>query len=408
MLLKERCWFLLQIKDISKVNDYFTKLTKHSIAKENIILIIRDKESLDDTSKTILLKEQGAVLIFNEKNEDFELSLDDLKTFLFRKHGMGIKAQYPNSYDKNSHFKNYFQIEKMLKEETKNDFKILFHKPDFTNSSCDVTKSLNNYSFDQLKSDLFPQLNSISLIEEKEKQKNDSKKSGHKVLNYDKEIEKIQQKKIELPIPQVIVLFDEKLRQNEFEIIKEIYRAQSFYQHPKIQENLAKKNDLVSKFKKKKDELDKNSNNTINTVELEKLKDEIKEINQKIDSKSFGSELFMRELFTMYSDEEFRKKHHLNYDQFIESTAELIINGDGIEIIDSDYSHFNQQIFKDIFTELDKKIKNQFGFKEEILVVSIIGPQSTGKSTLLNKLFGTNFKMSAGRCTKGLYASFKN
>jgi len=39
------------------------------------------------------------------------------------------------------------------------------------------------------------------------------------------------------------------------------------------------------------------------------------------------------------------------------------------------------------------------------MIVSIIGPQSTGKSTLLNFLFGTNFQMSAGRCTRGLYAS---
>ncbi|CAF4012059.1 unnamed protein product [Rotaria sp. Silwood1] len=43
--------------------------------------------------------------------------------------------------------------------------------------------------------------------------------------------------------------------------------------------------------------------------------------------------------------------------------------------------------------------------KEPPFVVSVIGPQSTGKSTLLNMLFGSNFQTSAGRCTKGLYAS---
>ena len=33
-----------------------------------------------------------------------------------------------------------------------------------------------------------------------------------------------------------------------------------------------------------------------------------------------------------------------------------------------------------------------------------MGPQSTGKSTLLNFLFGAKFRVSAGRCTKGLNA----
>ena len=38
-------------------------------------------------------------------------------------------------------------------------------------------------------------------------------------------------------------------------------------------------------------------------------------------------------------------------------------------------------------------------------MVSIFGPQSSGKSTLLNYCFGCKFLTSAGRCTKGIYAS---
>ena len=39
------------------------------------------------------------------------------------------------------------------------------------------------------------------------------------------------------------------------------------------------------------------------------------------------------------------------------------------------------------------------------MVVSVVGPQSSGKSLLLNYLFGTQFVSSAGRCTRGVYAS---
>lgn len=41
-----------------------------------------------------------------------------------------------------------------------------------------------------------------------------------------------------------------------------------------------------------------------------------------------------------------------------------------------------------------------------IFVVSVIGAQSSAKSTLLNFLFGAGFAVRAGRCTRGLYASF--
>ena len=39
-------------------------------------------------------------------------------------------------------------------------------------------------------------------------------------------------------------------------------------------------------------------------------------------------------------------------------------------------------------------------------MVSVIGAQSSAKSTLLNFLFGSGFAVSSGRCTRGLYASY--
>jgi energy-coupling factor transporter ATP-binding protein EcfA2 len=44
--------------------------------------------------------------------------------------------------------------------------------------------------------------------------------------------------------------------------------------------------------------------------------------------------------------------------------------------------------------------------KQRILVISIIGPQNSGKSTLLNYMFGTLFEVREGRCTRGIYGSF--
>jgi hypothetical protein len=40
------------------------------------------------------------------------------------------------------------------------------------------------------------------------------------------------------------------------------------------------------------------------------------------------------------------------------------------------------------------------------MIVGIFGPQSSGKSTLLNYLFGCDFASSDGRCTNGIYGTY--
>ncbi|XP_028998537.1 interferon-induced very large GTPase 1-like [Betta splendens] len=41
--------------------------------------------------------------------------------------------------------------------------------------------------------------------------------------------------------------------------------------------------------------------------------------------------------------------------------------------------------------------------KNKVLVVTVLGVQSTGKSTLLNTMFGVQFAVSSGRCTRGAF-----
>ena len=38
--------------------------------------------------------------------------------------------------------------------------------------------------------------------------------------------------------------------------------------------------------------------------------------------------------------------------------------------------------------------------------MGIFGPQSSGKSTLLNFIFGSDFASSDGRCTNGIYGTY--
>jgi pantothenate kinase-related protein Tda10 len=72
-----------------------------------------------------------------------------------------------------------------------------------------------------------------------------------------------------------------------------------------------------------------------------------------------------------------------------------ISQGQPFEILDGNNLEFLKQVYQKV--QIDR-MQN-----DEIFVISIIGPQSSGKSLLLNTLFGAQFLSSAGRCTRGIY-----
>ncbi|CAF4562865.1 unnamed protein product, partial [Didymodactylos carnosus] len=74
----------------------------------------------------------------------------------------------------------------------------------------------------------------------------------------------------------------------------------------------------------------------------------------------------------------------------------FVAAGFPFEIIDGDNFYFQQQFLTEILNEFHS---------QRILIISIIGPQNSGKSTLLNYMFGTLFDVREGRCTRGIYGS---
>ena len=107
-----------------------------------------------------------------------------------------------------------------------------------------------------------------------------------------------------------------------------------------------------------------------------------------------------------------------NRDSFNETFAENfsshVERGEAFELIDGDnLRFFNKDIDELLFIFYERQFKelskiNKGGkvqLKHAPIVVSIFGPQSSGKSTLLNYCFGCKFLTSAGRCTRGVYGS---
>uniref|UniRef100_A0A3Q4GYG9 VLIG-type G domain-containing protein n=1 Tax=Neolamprologus brichardi TaxID=32507 RepID=A0A3Q4GYG9_NEOBR len=125
-------------------------------------------------------------------------------------------------------------------------------------------------------------------------------------------------------------------------------------------------------------------------------------INKLISSISLGTEHFFREMGQIYeaslslpeTDPVRQQFQHLP-----KLCAELLLDGFPLELVDGDASNIPLRWVSDVLSQLSDLVSPN----RKILVVTVLGVQSTGKSTLLNTMFGVQFAVSSGRCTRGAF-----
>nr|XP_033501545.1 interferon-induced very large GTPase 1-like [Epinephelus lanceolatus] len=87
-----------------------------------------------------------------------------------------------------------------------------------------------------------------------------------------------------------------------------------------------------------------------------------------------------------------------DWSKYPELAAELMISGHPMELMDGDAGHVPSTWISSLLDEVIKKLGDK-----RVFVLSVLGVQSSGKSTTLNAMFGLQFAVSAGRCTKGAF-----
>lgn len=131
--------------------------------------------------------------------------------------------------------------------------------------------------------------------------------------------------------------------------------------------------------------------------------DKMKDLDQILLSSSLGIEHFIREIGQIYEAHYFAAKNSMGYHNVLSQipgiAANLLLDGFPLELIDGDASNIPLQWITHVLTELDKKT----GGRCRMRVITVLGVQSTGKSTLLNTMFGLQFPVASGRCTRGAF-----
>ncbi|XP_029417565.1 interferon-induced very large GTPase 1-like [Nannospalax galili] len=132
---------------------------------------------------------------------------------------------------------------------------------------------------------------------------------------------------------------------------------------------------------------------------LTRWQSQIEAISTEINDCTLGIEQLLREVCQIYEAlEESSSTRDSLFLCLPQIAADLMISGVPIELMDGDASYVPLKWVAAVFDKISEKLGDK-----QLFVLSVLGLQSSGKSTLLNALFGLQFTVSAGRCTRGAY-----
>ncbi|XP_060790822.1 up-regulator of cell proliferation-like [Neoarius graeffei] len=137
--------------------------------------------------------------------------------------------------------------------------------------------------------------------------------------------------------------------------------------------------------------------------EQQKDRDGMTRIDQELLDCSLGIEHYMREIGQIYETASFSSTKISGKIRSLPIlAAKMLLAGFPLELLDGDASNIPEKWVSDVLLELHRMV----GEKSRLLVLTVLGVQSTGKSTLLNTMFAVQFAVSSGRCTRGAFMIF--
>ena len=137
----------------------------------------------------------------------------------------------------------------------------------------------------------------------------------------------------------------------------------------------------------------------VNQERVKECKTKIEELHEEMINASLGVEHLLRELGQVYeATQELKHGTSEQFSRLPRAAAELLISGYPLEIMDGDAAHVPSKWIKAVLDEVGRMLKDP-----DVFALTVLGLQSTGKSTLMNTAFGLKFNVSAGRCTRGAF-----
>ncbi|KAI2650890.1 Interferon-induced very large GTPase 1 [Labeo rohita] len=117
---------------------------------------------------------------------------------------------------------------------------------------------------------------------------------------------------------------------------------------------------------------------------------ELEKISEQLQNATFGLEHIMREIGQIYEScsslNKNKKDLQIHFSSLTSLAAEMMISGFPLELMDGDAAHVPVIWISAVLDQLIQKLGDQ-----RVFVLSVLGLQSSGKSTMLNAMFGLQF-----------------
>ena len=186
------------------------------------------------------------------------------------------------------------------------------------------------------------------------------------------------------------------------EIYLEKWRAIYIPKLREEQENLREKaSTLLGKLKQAERENCTSSETITLRQHYEELRDRLREIDRRLMNVDLTVGLLCDELFALwdniYATQPTKKIEELRnqFDLVATKLMELVYKGLALHVLRNRPLRSHSRLLRMCIGKLK--------LTDSVSVLTVIGEQSSAKSSLLNCTFGCNFRVSAGRCTIGLY-----
>ena len=227
----------------------------------------------------------------------------------------------------------------------------------------------------------------------------------------EKRTNKKKQYKDKRPSP-LVKYFASLVKKQDTALIEEFDRQLNAWKSPKCEEPLKKRNELHWQMEERLSELRQKDEKPEDDPTLSSIKQKLTEVNKTLDGFDISIDDVWSDLISMAEktidisctkQQSLLEKHcSLNPNVLQEMYKNVVLEGHPIQLLRGRplymATDFLSHVLRKIHADSHQSSKKLF-------VVSVIGEQSSAKSTLLNYLFGCGFQTRAGRCTRGLYVS---
>ncbi|XP_062284475.1 up-regulator of cell proliferation-like isoform X2 [Scomber scombrus] len=138
-----------------------------------------------------------------------------------------------------------------------------------------------------------------------------------------------------------------------------------------------------------------------------KEKEQMEEIDKQMYACSLHLKHFFRECGQLYECASYLPEYSCQrktMEQLPALCAQMLLDGFSIELVDGDAANIPMKWITEVLTELH----NMMNSKSKLKVIAVIGAENSGKSTLLNTMFGVKFATSRGSCSRGAFIQLIN